>query len=151
MLCFVFANQPATVPLELDVNTCSRPTSIPESNNKLHPQRGATGDSNTCKTFQPLPPSLRKRSCVHVDSRFNTPVVLLSVALSICETVLVLAPAVALSGERLVFREFLFALILSFALALVRCVLLFTFAIVDHFSLCPGSFLWVESSPLPAA
>ena len=70
---------------------------------------------------------------MHVDSRFNTPVVLLSVALSVCETVLVLAPAVVLSGERLVLRVFWFALILSFALALGRCVLLFALAIVDLF------------------
>ena len=110
--------------------------------NKLRPQRGATGDSNTCKTFQPLPPTLRSIVCA-LDSRFNTPEVLPSVALSINETFLVLPPAVALSCELLVFRVFAFSLTLSFALALERCVLLFVLAIVDPFPFVQAlSFGW---------
>ena len=97
----------------------------------------------TCKTFQPLPPTLRSIVCA-LDSRFNTPVVLPSVALSINETFLVLAPAVALSGELLVFRVFAFSLTLSFALAVGRCVLLFALAFVDLFPLPIESSPWLQ-------
>ena len=84
---------------------------------------------------------------MHVDSRLNAPVVLPSVALSTCETVFVLVPSVALSGERLVLRVFAFHLILSFALALVRCVLLFALTIVDLFPFAKALSFGVFSFP----
>ena len=67
MLC-VPTRQWTTVSLELDVNSFCRPTSVQDSQNKLLSQRGATGDSYTCKKFQLPPPTPRSIVCAsHTD------------------------------------------------------------------------------------